>query len=126
MSNGKEIRATRLGAQVLIRYFSFIGGTSRDAEKETGENDLEPQRETHHAWDHDAQRFFRIERAELADAPVFQTQHPCAGSGQDQQRSRDEADLSVTYLNIRVRRASSGSRPSEIAKILVNVANTMD
>src|SRR5579864_7477950 len=32
----------------------------------------------------------------------------------------------VMYLNIRVRRASSGSRPSEIAKILVNVANTTD
>ena len=58
-------------AALTLRMRHSSAGHPENAEKETGEDDLEPQRETHHARDHDAQRFFRIECAELADAPVL-------------------------------------------------------
>src|SRR5258708_20895599 len=65
----------------------------QNAEEETRKNSLKAQREAHESWNHDAQRFFRVQRAKIMGPPVRETQHPRAGSSKYEQDSNSEPDL---------------------------------
>src|SRR6266699_1114707 len=65
----------------------------QNAEEETRKDGLKPQREAHESRNHDAQRFFRVQRAKIMGPPVSETQHPRAGSSEYEQDSNNEPDF---------------------------------